>query len=361
MTTDARDTSPPACAWRLADLPTPAADAPAVFSTFCCGGGSTMGYKLAGYRSEGGCDIDPQMIRHYQRNLDPPLTICAPVAELVTRELPPQLFALDVLDGSPPCSTFSLAGLREEAWGREKQFREGQRVQVLDDLFFDFLRVANRLRPRVIVAENVKGMMIGKAKGYLKAVVDALGVMEYDAQVFLLNAADCGVPQRRERIFIVARRRDQQFPALQLDPRERWVSVREALRDLQQLTADEAKSAYWKKGGMDDTWWHRTGQGETYGNVRQRAEGRNVAFNHVRLHPDYPAPTITAQALHIYKHWDTPRFLTAREAARLCDFPMDYQAETRRLLSYMAGMSVPPHMMFHVAKAIRDQWLRPAA
>ncbi|KJB84843.1 hypothetical protein AZ66_28415 [Paenibacillus sp. E194] len=81
-------------------------------------------------------------------------------------ELPAELFDLDILDGLPPCSVFSTACAREKKWGGEFAFRERQAVQRLDDLFFDFLDVANKLRPRVIVAENVKGMIMGKARGY---------------------------------------------------------------------------------------------------------------------------------------------------------------------------------------------------
>lgn len=64
-------------------------------------------------------------------------------------ELPPELFDLDILDGSPPCSVFSMAGDREDKWGGVHAFREGQAVQRLDDLFFDFLDVAEKLRPRL--------------------------------------------------------------------------------------------------------------------------------------------------------------------------------------------------------------------
>ena len=53
--------------------------------------------------------------------------------------IPEELIGIDILDGSPPCTTFSTAGLREESWGKKKKFREGQAEQTLDDLFFVFL------------------------------------------------------------------------------------------------------------------------------------------------------------------------------------------------------------------------------
>ena len=71
------------------------------------------------------------------------------IRDLVKRNnLPEELYNLDILDGSPPCSTFSMSGLREDAWGKEKKFKEGQKTQVLDTLFFDFIALAKRLKPK---------------------------------------------------------------------------------------------------------------------------------------------------------------------------------------------------------------------
>ena len=107
-----------------------------VFSCFACGGGSTMGYKLAGYDVIGCNEIDKRMMYAYCQNHNPRFPFLAPIQEFKNREdLPPELFNLDILDGSPPCSTFSMVGSREDAWGVEKKFREGQQEQVLDALF----------------------------------------------------------------------------------------------------------------------------------------------------------------------------------------------------------------------------------
>ena len=108
--------------WRLSDLPSPSANAPTVFSCFSCGGGSSMGYKRAGFRVIGNLEED---IRAFA----------------VRETYPDALYDLDVLDGSPPCTTFSVAGLREKVWGKTKKFAEGQAEQRLDDLFFEFIAV----------------------------------------------------------------------------------------------------------------------------------------------------------------------------------------------------------------------------
>lgn len=128
-----------------------------VFSCFACGGGSSMGYKLSGYDVIGCNEIDPRMMYTYCQNHNPRFNFLEPIQTFKLRDdLPDELYQLDILDGSPPCSTFSIAGSREDAWGVEKKFREGQASQVLDTLFFDFIDLAKKLQPKVVIAENVK-------------------------------------------------------------------------------------------------------------------------------------------------------------------------------------------------------------
>jgi DNA (cytosine-5)-methyltransferase 1 len=98
-----------------------------VFSCFACGGGSTMGYKLAGFDVLGCNEIDPKMIEAYRLNHHPKYSFLEPIQEFKNRkDLPKELYELDILDGSPPCSSFSISGNREKDWGKEKKFREGQ-------------------------------------------------------------------------------------------------------------------------------------------------------------------------------------------------------------------------------------------
>jgi len=240
----------PDCAWNLTDLQAIPKNGLKVFSTFSCGGGSTMGYKLAGCDVVGANDIDPEMAYHYKLNHNPKHYFLCPVSQLLKIDLPDELFDLDILDGSPPCSTFSMAGSREKAWGKEKHFREGQAKQVLSDLFFDYLDLVARLKPKVAVAENVKGMILGNAKGYTKLVMARFREIGYRPQLFLVNAADCGVPQKRERVFFCALRNDIDKPLLKLAPKHRWISAGEAIRDLQVLTEEEKKDTKAKKTGI---------------------------------------------------------------------------------------------------------------
>lgn len=347
--------SRPQCAWSMSDLRDKPKNGLRVMSTFACGGGSSLGYKLAGCDVIAANDIDPEMAWHYKRNLSPKHYFLCPIRDLLTMDLPQELFNLDVLDGSPPCSTFSMAGSREDAWGKKKHFREGQAEQVLSDLFFDYLDVVARLQPRVAIAENVKGMILGNAKGYTKLVMQRFRDVGYRPQLFLVNAADCGVPQRRERVFFCAVREDVSKAKLRLEPKHRWVSVGEACADLADLTDSERRHT--EPADFDRKCWHRTKPGKSYAGFVERSEKRLSGFNTVRLDRARPCCTITSA--DCTRHWSECRRLTFREQKRLGSFPDDYVAKSDKIGKYMIGMSVPPKMTEAVARAVIDQWLQP--
>lgn len=337
-------------AWHLSDLATVPQNGIKVMSTFACGGGSSMGYKRAGCQIVAANDIDPEMAWHYKRNLNPPLYYLCPIRDLLTADLPPELFALDILDGSPPCSTFSMAGSREKAWGKKKHFREGQASQVLSDLFFDYLDLVERLKPKVAIAENVKGMILGNAKGYTKLVMDRFREIGYRPQLFLLNAADCGVPQRRERVFFCALRNDIAKPPLQLAPKHKWISAGEACADVDTGAGNPRPN--------DLKYWHRCRPGESYSDVKKRSGEKEGCFSHIRIDPAKPSCVLTAN-LQTLTHWSNPRELNFNEVKRLGSFPDDYHAKTESVGKYMIGMSVPPKMTEQVARAVVTQWLTP--
>lgn len=345
----------PDCAWMLADLKAVPSNGIKVMSTFACGGGSSMGYKRAGCEIIAANDIDPEMAWHYKRNLNPPHYFLCPIRDLLTKQLPPELFKLDILDGSPPCSTFSMAGSREKAWGKDKHFREGQAKQVLSDLFFDYLDLVERLKPKVAIAENVKGMIIGNAKGYTKMVMARFKEIGYRPQLFLLNGADCGVPQRRERVFFCAVRNDITAPPLKLAPKHRWISAGEATADLQELTDAEIRDT--APNNTDRKYWRHTRLDTDYGEYHKKLTGKDGFWNHKKLSNLVPSLTLTATH-DMFNHWKECRKMTLREYKRLGSFPDDYHAKTDKIGKYMIGMSVPPKMTEVVARAVIDQWLK---
>lgn len=185
-----------------------------VFSCFACGGGSTMGYKLAGCEVVGCCEIDPKMNERYVKNHNPKHNFLMDIRDfnkIPDEELPKELFSLDILDGSPPCTTFSMAGEREDSWGKKKKFREGQAEQTLDDLSFVFIETVAKLKPKVMIMENVEGLLLGEAWGYVQKIYKELKDVGYDVRHWLLKGEKMGVPQTRHRVFFVALRKDTNF------------------------------------------------------------------------------------------------------------------------------------------------------
>lgn len=134
--------------WKLEDLKRIKKNGLKVFSCFACGGGSTMGYKLAGFDIIGDNEIDPKINAVYVKNHNPKYNFNLDIRDLINWGLPDDLYNLDILDGSPPCSVFSMAGQREKGWGIEKTLREGQKKQRLDDLFFYFIDLAKKTQAK---------------------------------------------------------------------------------------------------------------------------------------------------------------------------------------------------------------------
>lgn len=333
--------------WHLTNLPEPAAGAPTVFGTFLCGGGSTMGYKLAGFDHLGGVEIDPKVAQIYIANHRPRLMFIEDLRVFNKRDdLPPELYSLDVLDGSPPCSTFSLAGDRERAWGVKKIFREGQAKQTLDDLVFVYCDTIAKLRPKCAVLENVAGLVKGNARAYSHAIVERLNASGYDVQIYLLNAAAMGVPQTRQRVFFLARRRDLDLKPLHITVHEPRIPFGDIIDDddrAQTMTLREV--LIWQKRKPRDT---------EFSNILMRTEGKPSRFNSKLLRRDRVAPTLCAtDCAYLY---DYPRKPNRTERLLASSFPLDYQAPDA-MLPFLTGMSVAPVQMAHIATAIKDQWL----
>lgn len=316
-----------------------------VFSTFSCGGGSSMGYKLAGYDVIGANDIDPQMEKVYKANHNPKIYLLSDIRGLIEKELPKELYNLDVLDGSPPCSTFSMAGSREKAWGKEKVFREGQRKQVLDDLFFEFITLAKKLQPKVVIAENVKGMLMGNAKGYIIEIKKKFIEAGYDCQIFLLNASTMGVPQRRERVFFLCKRKDLNLPDIKIEFNEKPITISQAIKDLPDLSTDGKRLTE-----RAESIWKRVRIGDCANKVMNGSW-----FNYTKLNPNSVAPTVTATGNNLW-HWTKPHSISKKYITRIGSFPDDYNYLDVDS-GYLVGMSVPPVMMAQVANQVYLQWL----
>jgi DNA (cytosine-5)-methyltransferase 1 len=318
-----------------------------VFGTFICGGGSTMGYKLAGFEHLGGVEIDPPIADVYKTNHNPKYLFIEDIRDFANRlEFPEELYNLDILDGSPPCSSFSMAGNREKDWGKEKVFREGQSLQRLDDLFFDYIKLAKKLQPKVVIAENVKGMLQGNAKVYVKRIKYEFEQAGYKVQLFLLNAASMGVPQKRERVFFVCQRNDLNFPKLKMEFNEEAILFRFVKTKEYQYPISEKMKRYWDNKIESDI---------DLANVAGRLDNRpNSFFNHKLLKDNQVSNTITSSDLCTL--YSEPRYRNDKEVQMCGTFPLDYNFKKIEP-KYLIGMSVPPVMTAQVAHQIYLQWL----
>ncbi len=331
-----------------------------VFSCFACGGGSTMGYKLAGFDVLGCNEIDPKMIEAYKANHNPKYAYLEPIQTFKLRtDLPDELYNLDILDGSPPCSSFSMAGNREKDWGKEKVFREGQAEQVLDTLFFDFIDLAKKLQPKIVIAENVKGLLLGQAKEYVKQIYKKLENAGYYVQHWLIDASTMGVPQRRERVFFVALRKDlaapflvQQdiftiVPKLTLQFNERKILFSETFHDYTDRPLTE---------GMLKIWHHRKHGDGDFEHINKREFNKpNLNFNHKFIYMDSSnINTITGHDQCVL--FDYPRYRNFDELCEGGSYPKDYDFKGNKP-EYLIGMSVPPVMTAQIAKQVYEQWL----
>lgn len=319
-----------------------------VFGTFLCGGGSSMGYKLAGYHHMGGVEIDPKVADIYRQNHNPELLYVEDLRVFNERtDLPDELYQLDVLDGSPPCSTFSMAGSREAAWGKKKKFAEGQELQTLDDLVFIYCNTIAKLQPKTFILENVKGLTLGNAKSYLKRVLGKLDEAGYQCQVFVLNSAIMGVPQRRERAFVIGRRIDLNFPKIELSFSEKPILFKEVV-DKTDMSSDltELEKLLFDKRKKTD---------RSLGDTSRRSRDKYSMFTRRWFHSCDVCPTLTT---HDGILFDFPRHLNEKEIKLCSSFPMDYKVPTREKMMWLAGMSVPPVMMAQISYQIYMQWLK---
>jgi DNA (cytosine-5)-methyltransferase 1 len=336
--------------WKLTHLTQITPNNKRVFSTFACGGGSTMGYKLAGYEVIGANDIDPKMAEVYKLNYNPKLFYQCPIKELLTAELPTEMYNLDILDGSPPCSTFSTSGQRDKNWGKLKKFREGQQEQILDELFFDFVSLVDRLKPKIYVAENVQGMLVGDARKYCIEINRQFQNVGYTCQMFTLNAASMGVPQSRQRVFFVGHRVELKYQKLKLEFHEKPITLRNVEDGLSHLSSPAMGR---ELSDRMFQFWRKTKPGDCFSSVHLKGH----LFNHKKASPDLPLPTITASSGSRPTHYQLPRYLSDEILAACSTFPVDYNYGDIDP-QYLLGMSVPPIMMAKISQQIYIQWLQ---
>lgn len=337
--------------WKLSDYPKEK-NGLTVFSCFACGGGSTMGYKLSGCDVIGCVEIDEKMIEIYKNNHHPKYPFCMDLREfneIPNERLPQELFNLDILDGSPPCTTFSMSGLREETWGKEKRFREGQKKQTLDDLSFVFIDTVKKLSPKVVIMENVEGLLFGDAWSYVQQIYKSLNDAGYKTNRWLLKGEQMGIPQRRHRAFFVAIRKD-----LNIDPS--WLDMSFRYKPVLYGEIKQGEGEHLNPETMDYKMLGKAKRCDSnIANIYERLGEKPKRFSAMLCWDDAVLPTILAQLFH-YRPIEKSR-ISAMDVIHAQTFPedFDFMAKSTRDIEYVCGMSVPPVMMKRVVTKLIEQ------
>ena len=320
-----------------------------VFSCFACGGGSTMGYKLAGCEVLGCCEIDPKMNEVYVKNHHPKYNFLMDIREfnaLPNEEIPAELFNLDILDGSPPCTTFSMAGQREESWGKKKKFREGQKEQTLDDLSFVFIETVKKLKPKTVIMENVEGLLLGEAFEYVRNIYAKMKQAGYRIHHWLLKGENMGVPQKRHRVFFFAVRND-----LNIDPRELDMTFNYEPVLFGDIRTE--KGRYPNRGFANiELMKHRIKTDKCIGDITFRVRGKESGFNTIIIHDEEVANTTVAGSSNM--RYCDGLYLSNEDIIRCQTFPGDYDFGKENP-NYVCGMSVPPIMIKRIVTRLIEQ------
>jgi DNA (cytosine-5)-methyltransferase 1 len=335
-----------------------------VVSLFAGGGGSSTGYRLAGADVLAINEFIPAAQEAYHKNYPHTHIFKKDIRQLTGQMILEQIGLnkgeLDVLDGSPPCASFSMAGKREKGWGKEKKYSDT--VQRADDLFFEFARILKEVQPKVFIAENVKGLTMGVAANLLgNSQFDLFGAEEdtiyhtlvncgYNVRYKVLNAKYYGVPQSRERTIFIGVRKDFNvsitYPKNNLD----IVTNHEAIKD---IVVDEFKQLSSEQSRV----YALMNYGESMAKCGERLNQKISGFGRIKIHPNETCNTVTTKP-ELY-HFEEKRTLSINELKRICSFPDDYYCgDTFNNRWERLGRAVPPLMMKAIAEHIYETILK---
>ncbi len=337
-----------------------------VVSTFSGGGGSCLGYRMAGYKVAWANEFIPAAQDTYRANHPGVFLNCRDIRQVtagdIVQETGIPIGGIDLFDGSPPCAAFSTAGKRDKYWGKVKNYSDT--TQRVDDLFFEYARLVKELQPKVFVAENVSGLIKGSAKGYFKIFMRTLKDCGYEVKVRLLDAKYLGVPQNRQRVIFVGVRNDlvEKFGVHPAHPKplSRVITLGEALQgvvnsaeelDYSMISTKYASGRVLRKLPK---------------NPKKPITGASVMngsyFNLRRESMYCPSGTICqmtgAKGLAGNCHPLYDRKFTISELKRITSVPDDFTLTGNEAQQWeRLGRMVPPVMMSHIAKTIEKEIL----
>ena len=358
-----------------------------VLSTFAGGGGSSTGYRLAGGKILAINEFVEEAQNTYRENYPNTLIIPGDIKKLTGKDfmintgLKPG--ELDLLDGSPPCSAFSMAGsvshgkgnTHADAFGKKKKYSDIEGVENVEDLFFEFLRIADELKPKVIIGENVEGLTMGEAKEYFHKIQNTFEDIGYLVVADVLNASYFGVPQARKRTFFIAVREDVAekiginfMTMYQLYPEKntKQTTLGEAINDVVNEDQEEIDLLLEKLGPQ-------TAVGKTLAKMPKDPDkvltgmdyhDKGHHFNLKRCSLRKPSPTITAMGNYPGVagtcHPLEDRKFTIKELKRIMSLPEDFKLTGQhKQQSERIGRMVPPLMMKALAESVYNKVLKP--
>lgn len=320
-----------------------------VASTFSGCGGSSTGYRMAGFKVLWASEFIDAARDAYKANCAPYTVVDGrDIREVQAKDILDAagigVGELDLFDGSPPCASFSTAGKREKGWGKVKKYSDKE--QRTDDLFFEYSRLIRGLKPKTFVAENVSGLVKGTAKGYFLEILRELKSCGYRVSCKVLDAQWLGVPQARQRTIFVGVREDLGLDPVHPKPLPFRYSVRDAISIQTEELDPETDISRYAIGAE----WDRMGKPGTQS---------DKYFQLVRPALDSPCPTVTATGSVLgaasVVHPTEKRKFTIAELKRICGFPDDFILTGTYAQQWeRCGRAVPPVMMSHIAAAVRD-------
>ena len=320
-----------------------------VASFFSGCGGSCLGFEMAGYKIVSASEFVEEAQNTYRLNHKGTPIDTRDIRDVTAKDV----FELagtdqiDVMEGSPPCASFSTAGKREKGWGQVNSYSDTE--QRSDDLFLEFARVLADVQPKVFVAENVKGLVIGSAKGYFKLILQRLKRCGYQVEARVLDASYLGVPQARQRVIFVGVRNDLNMPPVFPKPFAYRYNLSEVIGSNPSFIDEETgKDLSFEKYAIYNEWLKL-----------HNGQSSDKYFQLVRPFKNRPVPTLTAGGGNVgsasITHPDYPRKFNLQELRLLSGFPADFALTGTYEQRYeRIGRAVPPLMMKAIAQSIQE-------
>ena len=372
-----------------------------VISTFAGGGGSSTGYRLAGGKVLCINEFVEEAVNTYKENYPDTHILPGDIKKLSGQDFLDAagvgVGEIDILDGSPPCSAFSVAGKlshnsveeqridlygnvtiekvsgkHSDGWGQTKNYSDGKMVENIEDLFFEFLRIAEEIKPKVIIAENVKGLTIGEAKEYFNKILKTFEKIGYEVCAQVLDSRYYGVSQTRTRVIFIAVREDvasavglnfMTLSSVFPDENKNVIPVKDVMVDLEY---DDEEVKYLTEKFTNTAYWKQTGSIMPVDPEKVLTGGdyhpKGHHFNLKRVSQYAPAPTLTAMGSAETTagafHWTEPRKLTLGELKRIMSLPDDFKLTGKwNQKAERIGRMVPPLMMKTIATSVYEKVL----